>query len=208
MTPAQSPPTSPSPLYAAAGFFRLTVDQYHEMIRNNTLTTDDRVELLDGYLVNKLPQNTPHGSTVDRLTEDLNRVKPTGWRVRAQLPVTLSNSEPEPDAVLVRGYRRTYDLRHPTGTDFGILVEVADSSLALDRGPKANLYTRAGIPVYWIVNIPDRRVEVYTDPDPAANPPVYRTRTDYGTGDAVPVVLDGVAVATLPVADLIPVTAL
>jgi Uma2 family endonuclease len=204
MTPAQSQPTAPNPLDAVAGLFRLTVDQYHEMIRTHTLTTDDRVELLDGYLVNKLPQNTPHGSTVDRLTEDLNRVKPAGWRVRSQLPVTLSNSEPEPDAALVRGDRRTYDHRHPTGTDFGVLVEVADSSLALDRGPKAVLYARAGVPVYWVVNIPDRQVEVYTDPDPAANPPAYRTRTDFGIAGAVPVVLDGVTVATLPVADLIP----
>ncbi|VTT99385.1 Uncharacterized protein OS=Roseiflexus sp. (strain RS-1) GN=RoseRS_2740 PE=4 SV=1: Uma2 [Gemmataceae bacterium] len=202
MTPAQSQP--PSPLYAVAGFFRLTVDQYHEMIRNNTLTTDDRVELLDGYLVNKMPQNTPHASCTQRLSRLLYRHAPADWVVRIQLPVTLAKSEPEPDGALVRGNDTTYDHRHPTGTDFGVLVEVADSSLALDRGPKAVLYARAGVPVYWVVNIPDRQVEVYTDPDPAANPAAYRTRTDFGIADAVPVVLDGVTVATLPVADLIP----
>lgn len=204
MTPT---PTAQSPLAglaAVASFFRLTVDEYHEMIRNNILTTEDRVELLDGYLVNKMPQNTAHGSTVDRLTEDLNRVKPTGWRVRIQLPITLAKSEPEPDAVLVRGDRRTFDKRNPASTDFGILVEVADSSLALDRGPKAILYAQAAIPVYWIVNIPERHIEVYTNPDPAANPPAYTTRTDYGIADTVPIVLDGVEVGTLPVAELIP----
>jgi len=191
-------------LYAVAGFFRLTVDQYHEMIRNNTLTTDDRVELLDGYLVNKMPQNTPHGSTLDRLDEDLKRLAPRGWRVRTQLPITLATSEPEPDFAIVRGDRHTFDLRHPNGADFGIVIEVADSSLALDRGPKAQIYARAGIPEYWIVNVPDRQIEVYTNPDASANPPAYSTRTDYHIADAVPLVLAGVTVATLPVADLIP----
>jgi Uma2 family endonuclease len=200
-------PTSQAPipgLATVASFFRLTVDEYHEMIRNNILTTEDRVELLDGYLVNKMPQNTPHGSTVDRLTEDLNRVKPAGWRVRIQLPITLAKSEPEPDAALVRGDRRAFDKRNPGSADFGIVIEVADSSLALDRGPKAALYAQSGIPVYWIVNIPERQIEVYSNPDPAANPPAYTTRTDFSISDAVPVVLDGSAVATLPVAELIP----
>ncbi|MFO0824720.1 MAG: Uma2 family endonuclease [Gemmataceae bacterium] len=155
-------PTSQSPipgLATVASFFRLTVDEYHEMIRNNILTTEARVELLDGYLVNQMPQNTPNGSTVDRLTEDLNRVKPAGWRVRIQLPITLAKSEPEPDAAVVRGDRRAFDKRNPGSADFGIVIEVADSSLALDRGPKAALYAQSGIPVYWIVNIlkpPDR----------------------------------------------------
>ena len=100
-----------------AGFFRLTVAEYHEMIRTNILTTDDRVELLDGYLVNKMPQNTPHSCTIDRLTEDLNRLKPAGWRVRIQLPVTLANSEPEPDGAVVRGARgRTPDGTRPAPT--------------------------------------------------------------------------------------------
>lgn len=204
MSPTVTPTQTPDPLYALAGFFKLTVDQYHEMIRNNTLTEDDAVELLDGYLVNKMPQNTRHGSTVDRLGEDLVRLKPTGWRVRIQLPVTLGTSEPEPDAVVVRGDRRTFDSRHPASTDFGLLIEVADSSLALDRGPKQQIYARSGIPEYWIINIPERRVEVYTNPDPAANPPAYAARTDYGIADAVPIVLDGVTVGTIPVADLIP----
>jgi Uma2 family endonuclease len=197
-------PGIPPAVYALAGFFRLTVDEYHEMIRNNILTTDDRVELLDGYLVNKMPQNTPHGSTVERLTEDLNRVKPAGWRVRIQLPITLTNSEPEPDASIVRGNRHSFDHRHPIGSDFGILIEVAASSLPLDRGEKARIYAQAGIPEYWVINIPDRQIEVYSNPNPTANPPAYGIRKDYAITDAVPLVLDGATVATIPVADLIP----
>jgi Uma2 family endonuclease len=199
-----SPVHPPAGVPAAAGFYRLTVDQYHRMIAANTFTEDDRVELLGGYLVNKMPQNTPHSSTLDRLAEDVRGLVPAGWRVRVQLPVTLAESEPEPDAAVVRGDRRAFDTRHPGPEDFGVVIEVADSSLADDRRVKGLYYAEAGIPVYWVVNIPDRQVEVYADPNPAATPPGYRTRTDYRPGDAVPVVLDGQPVGSVPVADLIP----
>jgi len=185
-------------------FRRFSVAEYHQLIRTNFFTTEDRVELIDGYLVNKMPQNDPHQSTVDRLTEDLVRLMPTGWRTRIQLPVTLSNSEPEPDGAVVRGNRRSFDQRKPTGADFGVVIEVADSSLTLDRREKGRVYAEAGIPEYWIINIPDRQIEVYTDPDPAATLSAYRTQTNYASGQSVPLVLDGQTVATVPVADLLP----
>jgi Uma2 family endonuclease len=187
-----------------AGFFRLTVDEYHEMIRNNILTPDDRVELLDGYLVNKMPQNTPHASCTQRLTRHLFRTVPNGWVIRVQLPITLTKSEPEPDVSVLRGADDTFDNRHPNPADFGLLIEVADSSLALDRRAKGQLYAEAGIPLYWVVNLIDRQVEVYSSPDPTANPAQYTTRTDYPVGSSVPLVLDGVTVVAIPVADLIP----
>ena len=84
------------------------------------------------------------------------------------------------------------------------MVEVADSSVDTDRTDKQRLYAAAGLPVYWIVNIPERQVEVYTDLQPAADPPSYASRRDYKPGDALPVVLDGVSVATVPVSDLLP----
>ena len=84
------------------------------------------------------------------------------------------------------------------------MIEVSDSSLARDRKDKHLLYAHDGIPVYWVVNVVDRRIELYTDPQPDADPPAYATRTDYHPGDAVPVVLDGRTVGTLAVADLLP----
>lgn len=199
-----APPPAQTALAAMSTFRRISVAEYHELIRLNFLTTDDKIELIDGYMVNKMPQNDPHHSTVGRLTEDLVRLVPNGWRVRVQLPITLANSEPEPDGAVVRGDRRTYDQRAPAGSDFGIVVEIAESSLRFDRVIKLPLYAAAGIPVYWIVNLIDSQVEVYTDPDPTADPPAYRTRTDYAPGQDVPLVLDGQAVATIPVADLLP----
>lgn len=84
------------------------------------------------------------------------------------------------------------------------MAEVADTSLDTDRGPKAVAYARNGLPVYWIINLVDSLIEVYTDPDAAATPPAYRARTDYRPGQDVPIVLDGTAVASVPVADLLP----
>jgi Uma2 family endonuclease len=197
-------PAVQSALASVSTFFRLTVAQYHEMILNNTLTTEDRVELLDGYLVNKMPQNDPHHSTVQRLTEDLVRLVPVGWRARIQLPITVGNSEPEPDGAVVRGDRRTFDHRKPTASDFGIIIEVADSSLTLDRREKGRIYAEAGIPEYWVVNLVDRQVEVFTDPNQSASPPEYRLRSNYSPGQSVPLILDGQLVANIVVDDLLP----
>jgi Uma2 family endonuclease len=201
-------PTVPPPIQTAlaqmATFRRFTVAEYHELIRIGVLTTEDRVELIDGYLVNKMPQNDPHASTVQRLAEDLFRATPSGWQARSQLPVTLTNGEPEPDGAVVRGGRRTYDNRKPTGADFGVVIEVSDTTLRFDRRFKMAEYAAAVIPVYWIINLVDHHIEVYTDPDPTADPPAYRARTDYAPGASVPLALDGTTVATIPVAELLP----
>ena len=196
-------PSTPS-VSPVGGFRVISVDQYHRMIQAGILIEGEPIELLEGYLVNKMPQNPPHAATTSRLTSRLPRQLPTGWFLRGQLPVTLSDSEPEPDAAIVRGDVTSFDRRHPAPPDFGIVVEVADSTLVFDRRDKGRIYARAGIPVYWIVNVADRQVEVYTDPQPGASPPAYATRTDYLPGQDVPILLDGQAVSAIPAADLLP----
>jgi Uma2 family endonuclease len=120
------------------------------------------------------------------------------------LPIALIESEPEPDAAVVRGDITTYFTRHPTPTDFGIVIEISDSTLAFDRRDKGRIYARAGIPVYWIVNVVDRQVEVYTDPQPGAAPPAYAAQTIYRPGQDVPILLDGTATSAVAVSDLLP----
>lgn len=186
--------------------FLLSVERYHEFVKSGALTTMDRVELIEGKLVEKMSQNSPHRSTLDRLDFDLKRLAPSGWWVSEQNPITLAKSVSEPDIAIVRGDRWAFDDRHPEPADFGIVVEVSDSSLWYDRTVKGRLYAEAGIPEYWIVNIEERMVEVYTSPIPAADPAEYTTRTDYAAGQSVPLVLDAVAVAQLPVADYLPRT--
>lgn len=183
---------------------RVSVDEYHEMIKNGVLGEGDPVELLDGYLVTKMSRNAPHDSAVRRLGNRLPGLLPSGWVSQMQCAITLPQSEPEPDAAIMRGSESTFDSRHPTPADLSVVIEVADSSLYLDRKEKSAIYARAAVPVYWIVNVADRQVEVYSNPDAAADPPRYRDRTDYRPGDQLPVTLDGILAATIAVADLLP----
>lgn len=187
-----------------AGFRRFTVAEYHKLIEDGTLTEDDNLELLEGYLVHKMARNPPHDGTLNRLTRQLARWLPSNWQYRIQMAITLAESEPEPDAAVVRGSDRDFDVSHPTPADFGIVVEVSDSTLDADRRDKGRIYARAGIPEYWIVNLPDARIEVYTQPQSADPTPAYATRTDFAKADAVPLTLDGRVVAHVPVADLLP----
>jgi Uma2 family endonuclease len=126
--------------------WRLSVGQYHEMIRAGILTSDDPVELLAGWLVYKMPKNPPHRIATRLAQEVLEAVVPTGWYVDAQEPVTLSDSEPEPDVMIVRGETRDYHDRHPGPEDVALIIEVADPTLERDREVKKILYARAGIP--------------------------------------------------------------
>jgi len=126
---------------------------------------DERVELLDGEIWTLPPQKTPHFSAVEASAEVLIALFGEGYTVRRQGPMTLDDgTEPEPDVLIVPGSRRDYEDHHPTPPEVCLLVEVSDSTLAKDRGKKANDYARAGIVEYWIVNLVDRQLEVFRDP--------------------------------------------
>jgi Uma2 family endonuclease len=187
-----------------ASLSRWTVRQYQQMVETGILTGEDKVELLENYVVLKMPRNPPHDSTIQRMLGPLFRACPAGWGLRVQSAIALADSQPEPDFSFVRGTANDYTSRHPAPADVGLLIEVADSSLLRDLQDKTRIYARAGIPVYWVVNLLDRKVEVFADPDPAANPPAYRSRHEYAPGDQVPLVLDGATVATVPAAELLP----
>jgi Uma2 family endonuclease len=178
--------------------------EYHRMLELGIIDREEKVELLDGYVVLKMGQSRAHRAAVLRLATRLAPRLPGRWVVMTQAPIAIGGMDPEPDGVVVRGADSDYDDRDVGESDFGIVIEVAGSTLGLDRSAKGRFYAAAGIPVYWIVNVEDRQVEVYADPDPAANPPAYRTRTDYRPGDSVPIVLDGQPAGSIPVADLIP----
>lgn len=183
---------------------KFTVDEYHRMIDTGILDERDHVELLDGYVVLKMPRNPPHCGTIDLIEDWLTRALPAGWRTRTQRAVTFSGGQPEPDFAVVRGDRRTYLSRRPGPADVGLIIEVADSSLDRDRNEKSRIYAAAGIPAYWIVNLIDRRVEVRTAPGTTSGQPAYATQQDYAPGDCVPLVLDGVTAATVDAAELLP----
>jgi Uma2 family endonuclease len=144
---------------------RWTVDDYHRMIASGVLTSDDRVELLDGQVIEMVPQDPPHASTTDEGSDYLKALFAGRAKVRAQLPVTLSDySEPEPDIAVVRIDNNRYRDRHPSPADIFLLIEIADATLKRDRTHKAKLYAQAKVPEYWIVNVNQSQLIVFRDP--------------------------------------------
>jgi len=188
----------------AAALAKWSVARYQRMIEAGILTAGDKVELLENYVVLKMAKNPPHDGTLDLVNAALSRLVPTGWLLRSQQTIVLSDSQPEPDFALVRGTPRSFLAQHPTATDVGLLIEVADSSLLRDQRDKTRIYARAAIPVYWIVNLVDRRVEVYTQPSGPTAVPAYGAFQVYQPGDDVPLALGGTPVASVPAADLLP----
>jgi len=184
--------------------WRLSIDQYHEMVRHAILTEDDEVELLDGLLVAKMTKSTAHRVAKWLAQNSLTKVVPEGWYVDSQDAITLATSEPEPDVMVIRGQTRDYLEHHPLARELALVVEVSDSSLHHDQGFKKAIYAAAAIPVYWIINLIDRRVEVYTDPTGPADQPDYRQRQAFSGAEQAPVDIAGREVARIPVRELLP----
>ncbi|MBU4271595.1 MAG: Uma2 family endonuclease [Planctomycetes bacterium] len=183
---------------------RLAVSQYHEMIAAGILADGDPLEFLEGWLVPTMVKNPPHSTAIYVTTKLLEQVLPAGWHVRSEQPVTSEDSEPEPDVAVVCGGPEQYGRCHPGPRDVALVVEVADASLCRDRSTKKRIYARAGIPVYWIVNMPERRIEVYSDPTGPGESPDYRRHEDYAAGAEVPVLIEGHEAGSIPVAALLP----
>jgi Uma2 family endonuclease len=197
---AVEPETAPDDLI----LWRLSLEQYHAMARAGILTENDPVELLEGWLVYKMTKNPPH-SVVTQLTQNaLRQILPGDWFVSSQEPITLDNSEPEPDITIVRGAIRGYLSHHPGADDIALVVEVADSTLRIDRGFKKRIYARAGISTYWIINLVDKQIEVYSQPTGPSKCPDYHVRRDYLPADELPVIIDDREIGRLAVKELLP----
>lgn len=180
---------------------KFSVQRYHEWIATGALTENDPVELLEGWLVPKMPKSSRHDGTVQRINRRLGKILPVAiWEVRVQSAITLADSEPEPDLAVVRMSPTEHLDRHPGPSDIGMLVEVSDSSLLLDRHEKARMYARANIPVYWVVNLPDAAIEVYGNPGANA----YATRQDCRGDELVPIRLGGIDCGTVAARLLLP----
>lgn len=141
---------------------RFTVDEYHRMVDAGILHPDDRVELLDGEVVQMSPKGCGHAACVSRLTDLLTERLRRRAIVRIQDPVQLDDYwEPEPDVAIVQSRNDFYADGHPKPADVRLIIEVADSSLLNDRRQKIPRYAAAGISESWLANIPERVLEVY-----------------------------------------------
>jgi Uma2 family endonuclease len=145
------------------GLHRFTRRQYARMIDHGVLDEDDPIELLDGLLLVKEPQSSPHRTAVLLAAKALEQAFADGWFVQIQSPIILDDrSEPEPDVSVVRGTPRDYVDSHPKSP--ALVVEIAQTGLRMARRRKAAAYARAGLADYWIVNLVDRVLEVYREP--------------------------------------------
>ena len=185
--------------------YPITVEMFDKMIAAGVFPPKNKVFLWNGRLVEKMGKNPPHVFAQNRAVEMLRMITPAGWFVEQDQPVTLGDkSVPEPDVKVVRGDQTDFRRIRPDSADISLAVEVSDSSLPFDTRNVLQNYARAKIPVYWVVNIPDSRIEVYNDPTGPDRLPAYRSRRDYGLNDEVPVTLDGIEVGKITVKDVLP----
>ena len=188
--PPQPPPPAPAELY------RFNVDEYERMVLD-----DPRVELINGYVVKKVPKKPKHSWTTKAVLKSLGKPDAAG------VDVAPGAAGTHPRFRRARAGRRdrpghattTMSIDIPALPTSVSLVEVSEATLDRDRNEKLPAYARGGIPVYWIINLVDRQVEVYTDPGPDG----YRSSQVFTPGQSVPVVIDGRLIGQIAVDDIL-----
>jgi hypothetical protein len=193
-----------------------SLEEYHRMVELGIVAEDNHYEFIEGYLVAKdqgrgpaKGHAPPHATCVSMIAAFFVQAFAGLCTVRFQFPVTLpascgvaSGSEPEPDLVVADGPSNRYCDRHPGPAEIRLLAEAADSSLKYDRQVKGRLYASCGIGLYWIVNIADRQLEIYTDPDSLAGR--YRSKEVLPQDRFVVLSFPGLPPLTIRVRDLLP----
>ncbi len=156
---------------------RFTVDEYYRMAEVGIFSEDDRVELIEGEIVEMVPIGDRHAAHVDKLNWIFSRRAGDQAIVRVQNPLRLGTySEPVPDLALLRPRADFYASGHPGSQDALLVVEVAETSVEYDRAVKIPLYARRGVPEVWLVDLRERVVEVYRDPAPEGYREVHIAR--------------------------------
>lgn len=195
-----------APDTSTAELYRMPLDLYLRIAELGLLAPSDRVELLDGLLVKKMTKGFPHSNAVSTSLLFLATLLPKGWTIRSEQPIELpggpwGDSCPEPDVVIAQGNKTTYRQRHPGPTDIGVLIEMADSSLHVDRNALVR-YAWAGVTLVWIVNLKKQEVEVYTEPSGPSENPEFARRETFKAGSTLSLVLGGQDVGPIPVEEL------
>jgi hypothetical protein len=183
---------------------RFTVEEYQQLSATGVIGEDDHVELIEGWIVQKMNRNPPHDATIQIVHEWLLSVLPKGWRCRIQSGFVTDDSQPEPDLVLIEGEPRKFARRHPGSNEASLVIEVAESSLMFDRTEKSRLYARARVPVLWIVNLIDEQIEVLSEPTGPRDKPVFQKQTIYQRDETITLTLNHREIGSIKVADLLP----
>lgn len=157
-----------------------TTAEYHRLIEIGVLSSEDKIELLDGQIVEMSPAGNYHAACIEFLGDELKRLLSKDFMIRRQNPILLANnSEPEPDLAIVKYRKDYYAHAHPGPEDILLLIEVADTSLAKDRHIKSVLYAEANIPEYWIMNTEEDLLEQFIYPENGR----YKQQRIYSKGE-------------------------
>ncbi|MBK8118426.1 MAG: Uma2 family endonuclease [Sulfuritalea sp.] len=147
----------------AVPYHRWSVEEYHQMAQAGLLDETDRVELIEGELIDMAPIGSKHAFRVDSIARALQRAAGTSFLVRVQNPILLGElSELQPDIAVVKD--KNYSEAHPGPEDVLLIVEVSDTTLAYDRDVKLSLYARHGIPEVWLLDVNAGELTVYREP--------------------------------------------
>jgi Uma2 family endonuclease len=197
-TPAERPGGDP---------YRLNASDYYQMIDSGIIPPGRRVYLWDGRLFEKMAKKQPHAIAHSKLARVLFREVPSDrWYVSTENPVEVAGDKvPLPDLAVVRGDPDRYPTRPPAAADVALIAEIMDTSASKDLGANLLAYARAKIPVYWVINIRSRRIEVYSDPVGEGEiPEGYSKSEQFGPGESVVLRLDGCEPIVIPVDQVLP----
>jgi Uma2 family endonuclease len=189
---------------------RWTTAEFDRLLAEGFLVEGSSTYLWDGEIIEPMPQNPPHVNAVANLQRRLiARFPEEEWTINQDAPLELAEGyKPQPDIMVLKGPRSAYRRRTPTPADVALLIEVADSTYTPDARVFLRKYAESRIPQYWIVNIPEQKVEVYSDPSATEDgTPCYLVRNDFGLKESVPLKLtrDGVSAefGPIPVLDIL-----
>src|SRR5882757_8353210 len=161
---------------------RITTNRYQMMVATGVLTKYDRIELIEGDMLDMAPIGTKHSDMTSRLHEMLVLAVARSATVGSVGPVNLGEfSQPQPDLMLLKRRPDFYTVKTPEAVDVLLLIEVSDSSLSFDQGIKLNLYARYGVAEYWVVDVEGRRVVTYREPTAKG----YIRKAEFQAPDAI-----------------------
>jgi Uma2 family endonuclease len=177
--------------------YLFSVDDFYRMVDLDFFPDDVRVGLWEGQVYEEMGKKHPHSLSWAKLNSALGQILPRGWSLWAECSIAISlNKAPMPDMLILRGDLDDFEDRRPVAADVSLMIELADTSLRIDTGTKLEAYAKAGIPAYWVFNLREDVIYVYTDPIPAEGR--FRSMTTIDPDGSLPFVLDGVPVAMIP----------
>lgn len=154
-----------------------SIAEYHKMIATGILR-DRRIQLIDGELIEMSPEAVTHAAYGGSIADYLRKVLSGKAWIREAHPITINNSEPEPDIAIVKLPKNKYFQNHPVASDIFWLIEISDTTLNYDLNKKKSIYAAANVPEYWVANIKEKKLVVFTQPKNNN----YLTRSELTTG--------------------------